>query len=99
MLYDIRYDIELYKLLEEDVIFEESVGFMKGVSDLWSICLCFCVSECDVFVVDYWLVFDLKEEEEIKMIGIVIWWFYWDYFKVGVLVFLIIFLVFVLIVV
>ena len=100
--HDIIHDTELYKLLEEDVTSEVSVGFMKGANALRSTrsrsrsrCR---VSECDVPVDDHRPVLDLKEEEEIKTAGTVTWRLYWDYFKAGVPVPLIILLAFVLIV-
>ena len=96
--HDIRHDTELHKLLEEDASSEESVGFMKGASDLRSTRSRSRVSECDVPVADHRPVLDLKEEEEIKTTGTVTWRLYWDYFKAGVPVPLIILLAFVLIV-
>lgn len=96
--HDIRHDTKLHKLLEEDASSEESVGFMKGASDLRSTRSRSRVSECDVPVADHRPVLDLKEEEEIKTTGTVTWRLYWDYFKAGVSVPLIILLAFVLIV-
>lgn len=100
--HDIIHDTELYKLLEEDVTSEVSVGFMKGANALRSTRSRSRsrsrVSECDVPVDDHRPVLDLKEEEEIKTAGTVTWRLYWDYFKAGVPVPLIILLAFVLIV-
>ena len=102
--HEVRHDFELDKLLEEDVIFEASVVFMKGESDLWRSRSRSPspsrsrVSECDVPVADHRPVLDLKEEEKIKTTGTVTWRLYWDYFKAGVPVPLIILLAFVLIV-
>ena len=98
--HDIRHDTELHKLLEEDVTSEVSVGFMKGANALRSTRSRSRsrVSECDVPVDDHRPVLDLKEEEEIKTAGTVTWRLYWDYFKAGVPVPLIILLAFVLIV-
>ena len=98
--HEIRHDTELHKLLEEDVTSEVSVGFMKDASALRRTRSRSrsAVSECDVLVADHGPVVDLKEEEEIKTAGTVTWRLYWDYFKAGVPVPLIILLAFVLIV-
>ena len=96
--HEIKHDIELHKLLEEDDTSEVGVGFMKGVSALRTTRSRSRVSECDTPETDHRAVLDLKEEEEIKTTGTVTWRLYWDYFKAGLPVPLIILLAFVLIV-
>ena len=95
--HETRHDIEEYKLLEEDVTSGVSVEFMKGASAPQSTRSWSRVSECDVLVADHRPVLDLKEEEEIKTTGTVTWRLYWDYFKAGLPVPLIILLAVVLI--
>jgi len=85
-------------MLEEDVTSEVGVGFMKGASALRTTRSWSRVSECDTPETDHRQVLDLNEEEEIKTTGSVTWRLYWDYFKAGLPVPLIILLAFVLIV-
>ena len=96
--HEIRHDIELHKLLEEDDTSEVGVGFMKGASAQRTTRSRSLVSECDTPETDHRPVLDLKEEEEIKTTGTVTWRLYWDYLKAGLPVPLIILLAFVLIV-
>ena len=96
--HEIRQDIELQTLLEEDITSGVSVGLMKGESAPMSTCFRSRVSECDGPVADHRPVLDLKEEEEMKTTGSVTWRLYWDYFKAGLPVPLIILLAVVLIV-
>lgn len=96
--HEIGHDIELHKLLEEDVTSEVGVGFMKGASALRNTRSRSRVSECEAPETDHRPVLDLKEDEEVKTTGTVTWRLYWDYFKAGLPVPLIILLAFVLIV-
>ena len=96
--HEVRHDIELHKLLEEDATSEVGVGFVKGASALQTTRSRSRVSECDTPETDHRQVLDLKEEEEIKTTGSVTWRLYWDYFKAGLPVPLIILLAFVMIV-
>ena len=96
--HEVRQDIELQTLLEEDITSGVSVGFMKGESAPMSTCSRSRVSECDGPMADHRPVLDLKEEEEMKTTGSVTWRLYWDYFKAGLPVPLIILLAVVLIV-
>ena len=95
--HEIRHNIELDKLLEEDDTSEVSIGLMKGASALRGTRSRSRVSECDMPETDHRPAIDLKEEEESKTTGTVTWRLYWDYFKAGLSVPLIILLAFLLI--
>ncbi|KAL9978294.1 hypothetical protein ACROYT_G015793 [Oculina patagonica] len=78
-----RHDMERHKLLEDDVMFPVSVGFVDDGSVSRIARSLSRVSSFEVPESDHPPALDLKEEEESKTEGTVTWRLYWKYFQEG----------------